>query len=231
MPRLPRREQHAEGLCYHVFSRGHNRQTVFQDDDDRRAFLACLGRVKQRFDFRLYHYCLMSNHYHLVLRTGDAPQLSRLMAGLLRAYVHHYHRRYSFVGHLWQGRFKSPAIQDGGYLLSAGRYVERNPLELPWDYAWSSCRRLVQGVEDALVDESPALAELIAEAKGRQEWWRGSLMGADANEEAVRKGEWAIGDKQFRSKLRQRNGRPSRGGPGRPLSMKAALISPEHMTK
>jgi putative transposase len=97
MPRVPRRDQHAEGLTYHVFSRGHNRQTIFHDDEDCSAFLRCLGRVKKRFPFELYHYSVMGNHYHLVLRTGAAPQLSRLMAGVLRAYVHHYHRRYDFV--------------------------------------------------------------------------------------------------------------------------------------
>ena len=91
--------------------RSHNRSVVFHDDEDRQQCLTLLGRYQQRFRFRLYHYCLMANHFHLLVQLQDPRHLSPLMAGLLRAYVHHCHRRHGFVGHLWQGRFKSPAIQ------------------------------------------------------------------------------------------------------------------------
>jgi|GEM_PF-5771725 len=71
----------------------------------------------------------MSNHFHLLVHLTDPRHVSPLMAGLLRAYVHHCHRRHGFVGHRWQGRFKSPAVQCRQYLLSCGRYIERNPVE------------------------------------------------------------------------------------------------------
>ena len=72
-----------------------------------------------------------------------AALLSAMLAGLLRAYVHHCHRRNGFVGHRWQGRFQSPAVEEGAYLLSCGRSIERNPVEAglvsePWQYPWSS---------------------------------------------------------------------------------------------
>jgi putative transposase len=72
------------------------------------------------------------------------------MAGLLRAYVHYFHRRTGFVGHLWQGRFRSPAVGVEQYFLSCARYIERNPVEAglvvePWEYAWSSCRAYALG--------------------------------------------------------------------------------------
>ena len=123
--------------------RSHNRSVVFHDDEDRQQCLTLLGRYQQRFRFRLYHYCLMANHFHLLVQLQDPRHLSPLMAGLLRAYVLHCHRRHGFVGHLWQGRFKSPAIQRDRYLLSCGRYIERNSVaaglcEQPWQYGWSS---------------------------------------------------------------------------------------------
>lgn len=110
---------------------------------DRRAFLTLVQRYQQRFGLRIYHYCLMSNHFHMLVHLSDPRHVSPLMAGLLRAYVHHCHRRHGFVGHRWQGRFKSPAVQCRQYLLSCGRYLERNPVEAglltePWQYPWSS---------------------------------------------------------------------------------------------
>ena len=229
MTRLARRMQYSEGLCYHVFSRGHNRQTVFHDDEDRAAFVERLACVKKRFKFALHHWCLMGNHYHLVLRVREAEQLSRLMAGLLRSYVHHYHRRYGFVGHLWQGRFKSPAIQDGAYLLTAGRYVERNPVEagmagVPWEYRWSSCRFWVRGEDDGLteeVDQSPEYAELASAFAERRLAWRAFLMSVDPLEEAMTKSDWAIGDAAFHRRLRDRRGRPEQRRRGRPLTSTA----------
>src|SRR5579859_4324221 len=177
MPRTPRRFELSENICYHVINRGHNRETVFRDDADRLAFLKRLGEYKTRFQFQLFHSCLRDNHFHLVLRPHAPRDLPRLMAGLLRSYVHYYHKRYRFVGHLWQGRFKSPAVQADPYLLSCGRYVERNSVaarlvKSPWDYRWSSCRAVALGEADALVDENPLIAEWSAKPDRRQEMWR-----------------------------------------------------------
>ena len=150
MSRVPRRWQWAEEACYHLMDRGHDREVVFADDEDRRAFLGLVQRYRGRFGFRLYHYCLMGNHFHLLLQLQQPRHLSPLMAGLLRAYVHHCHRRHGFVGHRWQGRFKSPTIQRRDYLLSCGRYIERNPVEaglvpLPWEYPWSKSACVIRG--------------------------------------------------------------------------------------
>src|SRR5262245_52826826 len=129
MPRAARRRLWTEAACYHVLNRGHARETVFHDDRDRLYFLELLGRYRDRFGLRLYHYCLLDNHFHLLLQLPQPGALSRLVAGLLVAYWHHYRRRYGLVGHLFQGRFKSPAVDADAYLLSCDRYVERNPVE------------------------------------------------------------------------------------------------------
>ncbi len=226
MPRTPRSQQWTDEAAYHVFSRGHNRETVFADADDDRFFLGLLDRYRQRTGFRLYHYCLMTNHFHLLLQVEAPRQLSALLAGLLRAYVHYFNRRYRFVGHLWQGRFKSPAVQVEEYLLSCGRYIERNPVEAglvgqPWDYPWSSARAYALGATDVLLAPNPWYEELAATPRQRQELWRQFLLGDDPREATVRQADWAIGDEAFRQRLQQRQGRPARRRRGRPLKQRA----------
>lgn len=117
---------------------------------------------------RVYHDCLMTNHFHVLVLVRDCRHLSPLLAGLLRSYVHYFNRQYGFVGHLWPGRCKSPAIQAEGYVLSGGRYIERNALEaglvaLPWAYAWSSARCYAQGEAHALLTPHPYYLELGAD--------------------------------------------------------------------
>ena len=80
MPRVPRRQQQTEAACYHVITRGHNRETLFADAADFRYFLELLGRYRDRFHWQLYHYCLMSNHVHLLVRLENPGALSRIVA-------------------------------------------------------------------------------------------------------------------------------------------------------
>jgi putative transposase len=209
--------------------RGHDRQPIFADDEDRRAFLGLVRRYRDRFHFGLYHYCLMTNHFHLLVQLHDPKHVSPLMAGLLRAYVHHCHRRHGFVGHRFQGRFKSPAVQCAGYLLSCGRYIERNPLAAglvatPWDFPWSSARWYAMGEPDALVAENPYYLELSPAIERRRQLWREFLLGEDPREEAVRRGDWAVGDDRFRRRALQELGRPAPRGRGRPRKAAAAAV-------
>jgi putative transposase len=217
MPRRPRREQWTEAACYHLINRGHNRETVFACDDDRRYFLHLLDRYRHRYDLRIYHFCLMSNHFHLLLQVRRCQHLSILMAGLLRSYVHYFNRAYGFVGHLWQGRFKSPAIQAEGYLLSCGRYIERNPLEagmvtLPWDYPWSSCRTYALGESNDLLTLHP----LYLESGATPLLWRAFLLADDPKEHIIRRQDWLVGDPELRQETQDRYSRPCGRGKGRP---------------
>ena len=118
MPRRPRRLPWTEEACYHLLDRGHNRETRFREDHDRLAFVGLVRRYQQRFGFRLYHGCLLSNHFHLLVQRSDPQHLSPLMAGLPRAYVHSFHRRYGFWGHLFQGRSQILANQCERHPLS-----------------------------------------------------------------------------------------------------------------
>ena len=130
--------------------RGQNRATIFADDQDRRHFLGLVARYRQRCDVRLYHDCLRDNPFHLLLQLARPQQLSRLRAGLLLASMRYFQWRHAFVGHVFDGRCKSPAIDAECYLLSCGRSSERNPLAAKltqdaWEYPWSSCRAYALG--------------------------------------------------------------------------------------
>jgi putative transposase len=213
-------------------NRGHNRETVFADADDRRAFLGLLARYQKRYPLRLYHYCLMTNHFHLLLQLAEPKQLSALMAGLLRSYVHHFHRRHGFVGHLWQGRFKSPAVEAERYALSCGRYIERNPREArlvdePWQYPWSSCQAYASGEAGPLLAANPWYEALSPEPSTRQRLWRAFLLGDDAKEEVIRRRDWVEGEADFRQQLLQVRGRPQPRGRGRPCGRPSEGIIPQ----
>ncbi len=221
MTRVARRQQWTEAACYHVMNRGHNRETIFSDDEDRRQFLGLLARYQERFDWRLYHYCLMSNHFHLLLQLADPAQLSSVVAGLLRSYVHYYNRRHGFVGHHWQGRFKSPAIEAERYLLSCGRYIERNPLEAgmvqaPWEYPWSSCRAYAWGEPNALLARNSWYDDLGQEPQIRQCRWREFLEGEDPSEPVIRRADWVVGAAAFRGDSQDQRSRAMPRGKGRP---------------
>lgn len=115
-------------VCYHVINRGNAQATVYHKDDDYLAFLRLLGEANARVDMRLLAYCLMPNHFHLVVWPRADGDLSRWMQWLLTSHVRRYHRHYGTSGHVWQGRFKAFPIQSDEHLLTVMRYVERNPV-------------------------------------------------------------------------------------------------------
>jgi putative transposase len=216
MPRKPRSLQLAPEAA---LSRGHNREALFAAAEDLRYFLGLVARYRQRFGLRLY--CVLSNHFHLLVQLDDPRRLSSLMAGLLLAYVRYFHQRYGFVGHLWQGRYKSPVVGREGYWLSCGRYIERNPVEAglvvqPWDYPWSSCRAYALGEADPLVTIDPAYLELSPDPGRRQQLWREFLVGEDPREAHLRRGDWALGDDGFKQRMAKVLGRPAPRRRGRP---------------
>jgi len=131
-----------EGAVYHVTSRGNARQDIFLDDKDREQFLEDLARVVNRFGWRCHAYCLMSNHYHLLVETPEA-NLSRGMQLLNSVLSQRFNRRHRRVGHVLQGRFKGILVEKEGHLLELARYIVLNPVRAgtvthPLEYRWSS---------------------------------------------------------------------------------------------
>ena len=127
---------------YHILSRGNNRQDIFLDDDDRNIFLDILDELSERFNFEIYAYVSMDNHYHILLKTLNA-NLSKGMQWLGTKYTRKFNNRHMESGHLFQGRFKSILVENDTYLLQLSCYIHRNPLRAGIvdrlaDYPWSS---------------------------------------------------------------------------------------------
>jgi putative transposase len=126
MPRTARAS--VGGVCYHVLNRGNARRDVFLKDGDYRAFLKATAHAGEQVPMRVLAYCLMPNHFHLVVWPHADGDLSRWMHWLSNAHVRRYHQHYHTSGHVWQGRFKAFPIEQDDHLLTVLRYVERNAL-------------------------------------------------------------------------------------------------------
>jgi putative transposase len=152
MPRIPRGQ--LPGHAYHVLNRGNGSAVVFHKDVDYATFLALLDTAKSKFPVRVLGFCLMPNHFHLVLQPATADALSPIMQWWMTSHVRRYHRHYRSHGHVWQGRFKSFPIQQDDHLLTVLRYVVRNPVRAQlvasvMQWPWSSLQH------PTLADPSP----------------------------------------------------------------------------
>jgi REP element-mobilizing transposase RayT len=132
------------GAVYHVTSRGNEKKPVFKDDSDREWFLLTLLRVNKRYNWICHAYCLMNNHYHLLIETPDG-NLALGMRQLNGVYTQTFNKRHKRTGHLFQGRYKSILIQKETHLLEVCRYVVLNPVragavDKPDAWKWSSYR-------------------------------------------------------------------------------------------
>jgi len=142
MPRPPRIS--FPGAVYHVTARGNDRAAVVRDDFDRRCLSDALAAVVGKFGWLCHAYCLMDNHYHLVVETPEA-NISTGMQQLNGTYAQRFNQRHKRSGHLFQGRFHTVLVGDEGHLLEACRYVVLNPLRAgictrPAAWPWSSYR-------------------------------------------------------------------------------------------
>ncbi len=147
------------GGTYHITSRGNNRSAIYLSTPDRLKFIELLGRLREKFAIKIYAYCLMRNHFHLLAETPRA-NLSRAMQYLNSAYTAYFNRAHRRTGHVLQGRYKSIVVDKEHYLLTLTRYIHLNPVAAkmvrhPAEYRWSSYRFYVgrRGKPDWLMSE------------------------------------------------------------------------------
>ncbi len=143
--------------CYHIINRGNQKQHIFLEEPDFEKYLQLLKHYKRKYVSKLFGYCLMPNHIHLILEPKQANDLPRFMQGLTQAYTAWFNKKYKKTGHLWQGRFKSMVIQKDNYFIECVYYIEANPVRAelvssPADYLWSSYKDRVFGNKNELLD-------------------------------------------------------------------------------
>ncbi len=139
-----------EHACYHIITRGNQKQQIFLEKSDFEEFIRRLKRYKKKYTFFLYGYCLMSNHLHLIGEPKESHNLAKFMQGLLRSYTAYFNKKYKKTGHLWENRFKSKVIIKDGYLLDCIHYIEFNPVRANLvkaanEYLWSSHKERIFG--------------------------------------------------------------------------------------
>ena len=164
MPRIER-ERSSSGI-YHIMSRGINRQQIFEDDDDYLLLLDCLRRYQATCEYRLHAYCLLGNHYHLLIEVKD-DSLAEVLRRVGTRFVYWYNWKHQRSGHLFQDRFKSEPVETDAYFLTVLRYIHRNPVKAklcrdPADYRYCSYGAYL-GNGDDLVCTSLALGMISVE--------------------------------------------------------------------
>lgn len=141
MPRLARKRSNTG--VYHIIVRGANKQEIFHDDLDRMKYLDILDKYKFKSGFRVYAWCLMNNHVHLLLKE-QSESISLVMKRVGVSYAIYYNSKYRTTGHLFQDRFISEGVENRMYFLTVTRYIHQNPIKAgivlrPHEWKWSSC--------------------------------------------------------------------------------------------
>jgi putative transposase len=163
---------------HHIVQRGHCRNAVFFSDFDRNDYLGTLAECRAALQLKIYAYCLMTNHVHLIVDPGDqATNISRLMKCVAGRHSRRLNSRNSWSGSLWESRFKCSPIDSDRFLLACCRYVDLNPVRAklvaqPQEYPWSSYRARAGLASCAFLDIDPALFALAATPARRQELYR-----------------------------------------------------------
>ncbi len=180
------------GYPHHIIQRGHNRQVVFACDEDYLHYLDNLREWKEKLECKVYAYCLMTNHVHLVIEPSEderrLAQLMKRIAGRQTRYVNKLEKR---TGSLWEGRYKSSPISTNEYLLACCRYVELNPVRAgivgePGGYRWSSYGRKIGSQNEDWLDFDPCYLGLAGSAKKRADKYRDWVAGT------IPEGEWEL---------------------------------------
>lgn len=189
MPRQAR--EIVRGEYYHILTRGNNRRQLFYAEGDFEYYLQALLKYRLKYEVSVYHYCLMSNHVHLLMRSETADDgIPRLMHDLQTSYALYFLKRNGVTGHIFENRYKDFRIDKDAYLLECGRYIERNPVRAGMvkdagEYVWSSYRHYGEGKKDSVLSPDPLYESLGHDETERQREYRRYVMTHRAYEDVV----------------------------------------------
>jgi putative transposase len=215
----------APGFPHHITQRGTNRSSIFLDDRDRTFFLSTLDHWTERSGTRVWAYCLMNNHFHLLLEPMDVEGLGRCLHGVTFLYAQYFNRKYNRTGRLWENRYFSCPVSKDTYLWAAVRYIERNPVRARMtgkaeDWRWSSAWAHINGMPDKSIN----LFEWL-DKSARSEYVK--FLSEDGNDVYIRKATSTgrpFGSPAFLEVLERQLGRSLKPkNRGRPLSRSSFL--------
>ena len=209
---MPRRARFVvPGYPHHVTQRGNRRQTTFYSDDDYRKYLSLLTEALRKVDVKIWAYCLMPNHVHIIAVPGNADDLARLFREAHHRYARYVNARNEWQGHLWQERFYS-TVMDEEHLLAAARYIELNPVRAglcrrPDEWRWSSLHAHMKHRADPIICAGP-LEEIVSD-------WATFLSEPDDNSmyDDIRRSTrvgWPVGGDSFLAKIEMITGKRAR---------------------
>ncbi len=176
-------------MPHHIIQRGHNRQVVFAHDDDYAYYLETLRAWKAHYGVKVYAFCLMTNHLHLLLEPGpEVGALAQLMKRVAARQTRYVNRLEGRTGTLWESRYKSSPVETETYLLACARYIELNPVRArlvahPADYPWSSVRDKLGMCETSWLDSDPCYQALGASVLQRAQRYEAFVMAAIPEDE------------------------------------------------
>lgn len=150
------------GAVYHITNRGNRRADIFRDEEDYQVYLTILEQTMEKYPYILYSYCLMTNHLHMQIETKDV-EIWHIMRYINLLYTKYFNNKYNFIGHLFQGRYKSEIIENDTYNLETSRYIHLNPVkanmvDTPIEYKWSSYDIYMGQRESEIVSEEKILS-------------------------------------------------------------------------
>lgn len=186
---------------YHVMTRGNNLNNIFKHDHDYLEYLKLIQKLKGEYPFYIFHYCLMPNHTHFLIKTRKENEFSTFMKRINLMYFYYYKKRYGWIGHFWQDRFKSQPVGKDEYFLQCGKYIELNPVRAgivtnPTEYRYSSYNFYSQGKKDVLVTEDMFSQELGKTAEERQQKYKQMII-ADIIMDTYKKKAWGSKEQRY----------------------------------
>jgi len=205
------------GLPHHITQRGNHAEDVFDLEGDRLVYLSMIRKAAERRGVRIWAYCLMTNHVHLIAVPSKKDSLSLLVKDAHTAYAAWFHKRSARTGHLWQARFRA-SVMDEPYLWAAVRYVERNPVRAGLvarseDYAWSSAAAHCDIRDDLLVTRAFPIAGVVSDWKA---WLADEDVAASSEVRQMTRLGLPCGNGSFIQELERVLGRPVRPNPPKP---------------
>ncbi len=211
---------------HHITQRGNYRQDVFDDDNDRKRYLAWVGEYSCRCNLSILSYCLMTNHVHFIVIPKDEDSVARTFNTAHMRYAQYRNKKIGATGHLWQGRFFS-CVMDERRLTATAKYIERNPVRAhivkrPYEYTWSSAKDHVNNARSSIIDTSGLFSYMEIE----QSKWKNFIDTPDNADDAsnIRKHTMTgrpLGNESFINKLEKRLGERLHALPvGRPKKVR-----------